>query len=585
MPSSTETPGATKAVGGTSGGTSGGDNGHYLGLDLSTQQLKAIIVDEQLKAVAYAAVAFDADFPEYKTEKGVYKDGLAVQAPVVMWLDAIDLVLERLRANGADLSKVRGVSGACQQHGSVFLNAQAKDALAGLDAAKGSLKDQLEASLAWDRGPNWQDHSTEQERRDFEAAVGGPDELARITGSCGHHRFTGLQILKLRRTQPQVYANTDRIALVSSFAASVFAGRLAAVDIGDACGMNLWDITKHEMNPKLLDLVSGGDAAELERKLGPVDPAGGSDPVGPVASYFVAKYGFAPDCQILPFTGDNPGTILALPLEVNDVIVSLGTSTTALVVTENYVPSPMYHLFSHPVGKGYMGMLCYCNGALAREQVRDAVNAAATTTASAQTDPWSAFSKTALERQPIGTKPDTQCVGFYFPLSEIIPDRPATLTRVVFDGDNAPVAYTEPERPPPSVWSCPDDDALRILESQALSIRYRLEPMLTTTHKCPRRVYFVGGSSRNDAICEAMARVLVPADGAFRLDLSDACAKGAAHKAAYGAAVAAGSRQAWEEFIVARWSDRKETIPFDSTDRYAGLVRRFPDAEALLPTS
>ena len=39
-----------------------------------------------------------------------------------MWLDALELLLENLQGK-FDLSKVDAISGAAQQHGSVYLNA------------------------------------------------------------------------------------------------------------------------------------------------------------------------------------------------------------------------------------------------------------------------------------------------------------------------------------------------------------------------------------------------------------------------------------------------------------------------------
>lgn len=101
-----------------------------------------------------------------------------------------------------------------------------------------------------------------------------------------------------------------------------------------------------------------------------------SAPLGKMSPYFCTKYGFSKDCIIAPFTGDNPATILALPLRANDAIVSLGTSTTFLMSTPHYKPDPSTHFFNHPTTGGlYMFMLCYKNGGLARERVRDAINA------------------------------------------------------------------------------------------------------------------------------------------------------------------------------------------------------------------
>ncbi|CAN6674598.1 xylulose kinase [Trichomonascus vanleenenianus] len=534
----------------------------FLGLDLSTQQLKGILVDADLNPVCHEKVEFDVDFPEYKTKKGVYvnNEKKEVQAPVVMWLDAVDLLFSRFKARGQDLSTLKAISGACQQHGSVFWNDKARQALNGLEAGKGDLKSQLEASLAWQLSPNWQDHSTATQCDEFEAEVGGKDALAKLTGSKAHHRFTGPQILKLKEEQPEVYAATDRIALVSSFLASVFAGNYAPIDISDACGMNLWDIEKKQWNPKLLGLF--GKSEEIAAKLGDVE-FDGKKSVGKISDYFVTKYGVASECQIVVFTGDNPGTILSLPLQANDIIVSLGTSTTALVVTENYVPSPLYHLFSHPTAKtGYMGMLCYCNGALAREQVRDAINAK-----HGLTHEWTKFDEVAST-----SAPNTDKIGFYFPLSEIIPDVPATVKRFIDNGSSVTALESNSEK-----WTV-EDDARCILESQALSIRHRLAPMLTTEGHHPRKIYFVGGGSKNQAICEIMTSVLVPEEGAYTLDLTDACAIGAATKAVYGIH---GGSQKWDDFISSKFNfSRTATITSTQPeDKYADLVRLFVKSE------
>lgn len=547
-------------------------NDLFLGLDLSTQQLKGIIVNAQLEPVVQAKVEFDADFPQYKTVKGVLTNNNTreVQAPVAMWLEAVDLLLERIIKTGeANLSRLRGISGACQQHGSVYLNSTAQQQLADLDSSK-SLKEQLESTLAWTLSPNWQDHSTEAECQQFDEAAGGKEQLALLTGSKAHHRFTGPQILKLRRTQKNVYDNSAHILLVSNYLASVIAGKIVSLDIADVCGMNLWDIKNKKWDENLLQLID--DVSVIKSKLGPV-ALDGSQSLSKVSPYFTNKYGISSECDVIPFTGDNPGTILALPLQPNDVIISLGTSTTALVVTENYVTSSMYHIFQHPLTNAYMGMLCYCNGALAREQVRDAINEKYHI---ADKTSWEKFNELALKVRPTGQ--DQTEIGFYFPLSEIIPDKHSTLKRLVWkEGSTSPTEVHVDE----SGWTV-DHDALRILESQALSIRYRLSPMLTTKSGYPSKIYLVGGSSRNEAICRAMSRVLVPENGSFTLDLSDACAKGAANKAAFGVI---GRGLTWDEFIQKMWLASNETEVAGTKgvhDQYSNVVELFVKSEGYI---
>lgn len=550
-------------------------DGIYLGLDLSTQQLKGIVVDSRLQQVELAKVEFEVDLPEYKTIKGVYTNSATkeVLAPVSMWLEALDLLFARLKKT-VDFSKLVGVSGACQQHGSVYWNKQAPEALKDLGASgpTQSLKDQLGNCFAWEMSPNWQDHSTESECKDFEKCVGGPKQLAGITGSKAHHRFTGPQILKVKHQMPKVYEATDRIALVSSFLASVLGGEYVDIDVSDACGMNLWDVEKREVSAQLMALF--GDVDGIKQRLGSINEEG-DVVVSRVSKYFVDKYGVNEKCGIVAFTGDNPGTILSLPLKPNDVIVSLGTSTTALVVTHNYVPSPLYHMFAHPVSKGaYMGMLCYCNGSLAREKVRDEVNGDQEPSKS-----WDRFNQIAEDAMNAGTVlGNKRQLGFFFPLAEIIPSVDACQIRLTWDSDLKEVSRSDK-------WAdSPEADVLGILESQALSVRHRLTPMLSTADGHPRRVYFVGGASQNEVICRALGRVLMPSEGAFRVqDMNNACAFGAAAKAVYGSFAKEQEGSTWEEFLEERSSDEKfvgvKSGDEDGRDLYKEAVAVFVASE------
>ena len=88
----------------------------FLGLDLSTQQLKAIIIEENGTIIHESAVGFDRDLPQYKTTNGaiVGSEVGDVTPPVAMWLEAFDLLFERLRGSHVDLSQIAAISGAGQ---------------------------------------------------------------------------------------------------------------------------------------------------------------------------------------------------------------------------------------------------------------------------------------------------------------------------------------------------------------------------------------------------------------------------------------------------------------------------------------
>lgn len=151
----------------------------------------AIVIQSDLHVLSEAKVDFDADFgKQYGLTKGVLvnDDEGEVFAPVAMWLEAIDLVLSRLREKGAPLHRIRAVSGACQQHGSVYWNHDAEKLLGGLDGRAGrGLKDLLAGSLSHPFAPNWQDHSTQAQCDEFDAALGDNTKLADVTGSAAHH--------------------------------------------------------------------------------------------------------------------------------------------------------------------------------------------------------------------------------------------------------------------------------------------------------------------------------------------------------------------------------------------------------------
>ncbi len=160
----------------------------YLGLDLSTQQLKAIVVNSNLKAIRIVTFDLDANSSGFKIEKGVITDRAEneVYAPVALWLQALDGVLQRVKDTGLDLGRLRGISAAGQQHGSVYWNANAENILATLDHSR-TLQDQVQSAFSHPYSPNWQDSSTQAQCELFDSTLGDPAALAQVTGSKAHH--------------------------------------------------------------------------------------------------------------------------------------------------------------------------------------------------------------------------------------------------------------------------------------------------------------------------------------------------------------------------------------------------------------
>jgi len=49
-----------------------------------------------------------------RTSGGVKKNGLTITAPTIMWVKALDLLLDKLRITGLDFGDVEALSGAGQ---------------------------------------------------------------------------------------------------------------------------------------------------------------------------------------------------------------------------------------------------------------------------------------------------------------------------------------------------------------------------------------------------------------------------------------------------------------------------------------
>lgn len=526
----------------------------YIGFDLSTQQLKGLVVNSELKVVNISKFDFDADSHGFQIKKGVLTNEAEheVFAPVALWLQALDGVLNGLQKQGLDFRRVKGISGAGQQHGSVYWSQDAEGLLGNLDAGK-TLEEQLRTAFSHPYSPNWQDASTQEECEEFDAHLGGQEQLAWVTGSKAHHRFTGPQILRFQKKYPEVYKRTSRISLVSSFLASILLGRVAPLDISDVCGMNLWNIENGAYDDRLLQLCAGTFGVEdLKRKLGEVPEDGGAH-LGKIHGYFVKRYGFSHDCTIISSTGDNPATILSLPLRPSDAMVSLGTSTTFLMSTPSYKPDPSTHFFNHPTTPGlYMFMLCYKNGGLAREHVRDAINAKLGVDKPA--NPWAEFDRVMLQTPAVGqkTESDLMKMGLFFPRPEIVPNVRSGQWRFNYNPEDGSLTETA------EGWNEPFDEARAIVESQMLSLRLRSRGLTTSPDDGlpaqPRRVYLVGGGSKNKAIAKVAGEVLGGVDGVYKLDVGDnACALGAAYNAVW--AIERAPAQTFEDLIGKRWHE------------------------------
>ncbi|CAL4897443.1 unnamed protein product [Urochloa decumbens] len=487
------------------------DDSLFLGLDCSTQSLKATVLDAGLAVVATDSVHFDTDLPHYGTQGGVRRDPAEhgrIVSPPLMWAEALDLLLARLRRR-ADLRRVAAVSGSAQQHGSVYWARGA--GTAALDPSRG-LAPQLAGAgaLATPESPVWMDSSTAAQCREVEAAMGGALRLAALTGCRAHERCTGPQIRKMWQTRPEVYGATERVSLVSSFMASLLIGGYACIDQTDGAGMNIMDINTRQLREDALQAM----APNLEERIGKLAPAHAV--AGKIAPYFVQRYQFASSCLVIQWSGDNPNSLAGLTLSnPGDLAISLGTSDTVFGVTDSPEPTLEGNIFPNPVDpRTYMVLLCYKNGSLTREDLRNRYAERS----------WDIFNRLLEETSPL----NGGRLGFYYKEHEILPPLPVGFHRYVVknltSGSLHEMAEEEVDEFDPA------SEVRAIIEGQFLSMRGHAEQCGLPVP--PKRIIATGGASSNPTILKIMASIF--GCPVYTSQRSDSASLGAALRAAHG---------------------------------------------------
>lgn len=509
---------------------------HYLGLDSSTQSLTALIIDTTSgRIVLEESLNYGKELPDYGSPQGFLpnSDPSIKHANPLMWVAAIDALFTRIRQRGYDLKQVRGVSGAGQQHGSVYL----RSAIAAPAwSAHGSLVDQVRPLLSRATAPIWMDSSTTDECREIAAAVGGDAEVVRLTGSRAIERFTGPQIRRFWKTDPAGYEATREIHLVSSFIASVLAGRSVPIDFGDGAGMNLLDLSTLTWSPALLEAT----APDVGKKLH--TPVASTTEVGTIAPYFVEKFGFATGTPIIAFTGDNPSSLVGMgATRPGTAVISLGTSDTvfAAMSAPRTDPRGYGHVFGNPAG-GFMCLICFANGSLAREKVAERVGL-----------DWPAFERAILEESEPGN-------GGNLMLPYFVPEMtPKVLTPSLrLFGDPDFVAFRKPAAA-----------ARAIVEAQALAMR-RYSEFIGET---PSSILATGGASRNRGILQVIADVFQAE--VRTLKTGNSSALGGALRAAHAAGDIAWE-PLFERFAAPDSASRVSPNP-RAREAYAALGERF----------
>lgn len=448
---------------------------YSLGIDSSTQGTKAVVYDaDDGKVVVSASVNYGRDLPEFCSPDGYLPndDPRIRRANPEMWVRGVELVLERLRDTGVPMGDIAAVGGDAQQHATVYLGA--------------------DGTFSRKTSPIWMDSSTADEVAALDARFGA--SLQDRTGSPAIERFAAAQVMKFAREEPEAYARTVRIHLLSSFLTSVLTGGDAPVDIGDGAGMNLLNLKTLEWDGEICAYAAKGLMERLPR----IHRPGGAALA--LAPHF-AKYGLRPGIPVVPFTGDNPASLVGCGAEKPGcAVISLGTSDTFFAAMPAFRTDPdgFGHVFGNPCG-GFMSLACFKNGSLARDRVREECGV-----------DWRFFDETAFGLTPPGNGGRR---AFPYFETEITPKHDATGVESNFDWDAA----------------SPEVKIRAVVEGQIANMRER-----TRWIGDFKTIFVTGGASRSKGICSVIGDIF----GAEvrTLDATDSAAIGGARLAAMAVA-------------------------------------------------
>ena len=350
-----------------------------LGLDLSTQGISAVVLDiDARKKVIEHSLDYlkDPRLAGFGIREKDYivpprMEGEADQPPQ-MFLASLDAIFGDLRESGVAFEDIVVINNSGQQHGHIYLNADARLIFAGLqqrDAERSDLVTLLDGCLAYGLAPIWMTSNTAVQADSIRNDVGGKEILIKLSGSDAPLRFTGIVMRRIAQQFPEVYERTENIQLISSLVPAVLTGNSKApVDFGNACGMSLMDYTAKRWSEPLLRAVSrglpGGKEA-LRRKL--PELVAPDAVVGTVVAYFVRKYGVNPGCRIAAGSGDNPQS----KVPVAGDLLSLGSSFVNMVATDGKTldMSGSANAMYDGIGKPFM-FGCRTNGALVWDRLR-----------------------------------------------------------------------------------------------------------------------------------------------------------------------------------------------------------------------
>jgi xylose isomerase len=281
----------------------------YLGIDLGTSSVKAVLVDDAQRVIGSATAALEVQRPH----------PLWSEQDPESWWTATRTAIGTLRERApAEFSALCGIGLSGQMHGATLLDARDRP---------------LRPAILWNDGRSAVE-CVELERR--------APESRRITGNLAMPGFTAPKLLWVAEHEPAVFARVARVLLPKDYLRLCLSGEHAS-DVSDAAGTLWLDVGARSWSEVMLA------ASRLSLRNVP-RLVEGSEPAGTLRRELAAEWGLGGGIPIAGGAGDQAAGAAGVGvIRPGQAFLSLGTSGVLFAATDAFAPYPEggVHTFCH----------------------------------------------------------------------------------------------------------------------------------------------------------------------------------------------------------------------------------------------
>jgi xylulokinase len=277
----------------------------YLGIDIGTSGVKAVILDDGGAVAAQASAPLSVSRPHEPWSEQDPDD----------WWSATDAAVLALPADLRGAVRAIGLAG--QMHGATLLGADDRP---------------LRPAILWNDGRSF------AECAELEAAV--PNARA-ISGNIAMPGFTAPKLAWVRKHEPELFAQVRTVLLPKDYVRLVMTSEKAS-DLSDSAGTLWLDVAKRDWSDELL-AATGLSREHMPRLVE------GTDQAGQLRAEIAARWGMR-QVPLAGGAGDNAGGAVGVGVvRDGEALLSLGTSGVIFVATQQFRPNPAgaVHAFCH----------------------------------------------------------------------------------------------------------------------------------------------------------------------------------------------------------------------------------------------